>query len=74
MVLPPCPSAPFNKLDALIDSCAWALSGDNADNLLFKRGEVFDLDAFGPGDGTAPSMYGRAKSLKSLDFDGVSQG
>jgi hypothetical protein len=37
-------------------------------------GDAFDLAALGQAGGASPPLYGRAKSLKSLDFDGVSRG
>ena len=47
---------------------------DNKDDLLFKRRDAFDLAVLGPDSGVAPLLYRRAKSLKSLEFDGMLRG
>ena len=74
-VPPPRPDAPFDELDATIDERRVRALPCVDDFLFdFERRDAFDLAALGQAGGASPPLYGRAKSLKSLDFDGVSRG
>ena len=70
-----CPAAgavpsSYDELVFLFDERHGQVPPDTND-LFAKRRDAFNLAKLGP-VGTAPSLYGRIKSLKSPDFDGVS--
>ena len=50
------------------ERCTWGPPDNDDNNLLFEQQDVR------PRGDMAPPLYGRFKSLKSLDFDGVLRG